>query len=145
MRSIFAALALFAGFAGGSAAHAQNVSDPAVATIDCPADAVATNVEGVAVNNELAEPAGPVAPFAPTSDSDLCSDSRDPRCAPLSPGQDRSPSSSLSDLPRFLGFDPMTLPAMTSVVLPETASLEPTRPRGPVGVRFALDRPPRAA
>lgn len=140
MRFLVATLVLSAGLAAGGDARAQNVSDPAAFTIDCAGDAAATNVEGEAVPAVVPEPTP-----APPLDSGLCSDARDPRCAPLTPNHDGPSPASLGELPRFMEFGSVALPLGSYVILPVPDPLAIARVDGPIGVRRDLERPPRAA
>jgi len=150
MRSILAAVAVFVGLAGSEAhAHAQNVSDPAFATIDCAGDSVATDIEGAPIvplaQRDGRDGINAPPPPAPLENWDLCADSQDPRCAPLAPSQDGPSFSPLSDAPRAVGLTPVAVPLASFVVLPGSAPLDSSSADGPSGTRTSLDRPPRAA
>lgn len=150
MRFLVATAAFVVGLAATGDARAQYASDPAHATIDCAGDSVATDLAGVpvAAPEEGAESGSDAAraPNAPpVLDLGVCSDARDPRCAPLTPERDPSGFAPLGSVERFVDGASVNVAAAVFVVLPSVSYPVPDRTDGSTGVRMTLDRPPRAA
>ena len=133
--------------AGGVASAQFTPTSGAGVSMDCPADPVASALDGGSVDaSDVAPDAEPM--VDPVRDLDFggdwCTDGNDPRCAPMSPTPAAPNLGDIDSLPRWLPTSFEMVHVISERPLIQDDFLVTTSERGPDGFGLSLDRPPRS-